>query len=197
MNKLKYILIFFVIAIQSCNSQKSEDNKVYNKDFNWTISIPENFKKVNAEEWLKLQNKGLDALEKTTGEEVVNQTKTIFVFKSDQLHYLEANYQPFDVAQDGNYLESCKKVNDVLIETLKNQIPDAKIERITSSEKIDGLVFQTFTVKVEFPNKMVMTMCMYSRLFGKKEFAVNITYVDKLKGEKMLKCWRNSTFKKQ
>ncbi len=37
---------------------------------------------------------------------------------------------------------------------------------------------------------------MFSRLFNKKEFSVNIMYVDAKKGAQMLDAWRNSKFGK-
>lgn len=197
MNTLKYILILLVATTNICNSQTSKSNTIYSKEFKWTIDIPEDFERVSAEEWTKTQNKGADAMEKTVGQEIINQSKTIFVFKSDQHNYIEANYQSFDVAKDGNYLESLKYVYDVVFETFKSQMPQAtKIERNNSTEKIGGLAFQTFKIKIEFPNKQVMTLIMYSRLFGKKELTVNIMYIDNSKGEKMLASWRNSKFKR-
>src|SRR5690606_1788507 len=148
------------------------------------------------EEWAKMQNKGADAIEKTYNEEVVNQAKTIFVFKSDQLNYFESNYQPFDTAIDGDYLESCKNVNNMLYETFITQMPDIKIDSTSTVEKIDNLEFQTFKMKIEYPNKMTMNVLMFSRLFDKKEFTVNIMYVDKKKGEQMLDSWKKSKFTK-
>jgi len=196
MNKLKYFLIGLTIIFQSCNGQTTPKKEIYNKDFNWTITIPENFENVSAEEWAKMQNKGADAIEKTYNEEVVNQAKTIFVFKSDQLNYFESNYQPFDTAIDGDYLESCKNVNNMLYETFITQMPDIKIDSTSSIEKIDNLEFQTFKMKIEYPNKMTMNVLMFSRLFDKKEFTVNIMYVDKKKGEQMLDSWKKSKFTK-
>ena len=143
-----------------------------------------------------MQNKGADAIEKTYDEKVINQSKTIFVFKSDQLNYFESNYQPFDIAIDGNYLESCKDVNNILYETFKTQMPDIKIDSTSTIEKIDNLEFQTFKMKVEYPNKMVLNVLMFSRLFDKKEFSVNIMYVDNNKGQQMLESWRKSKFTK-
>ena len=196
MNKLKYFLIGLTFIFQSCNGQTTPKKEIYNKDFNWTITIPENFENVSAEEWAKMQNKGADAIEKTYNEEVVNQAKTIFVFKSDQLNYFESNYQPFDTAIDGDYLESCKNVNNMLYETFITQMPDIKIDSTSSIEKIDNLEFQTFKMKIEYPNKMTMNVLMFSRLFDKKEFTVNIMYVDKKKGEQMLDSWKKSKFTK-
>ena len=64
-------------------------------------------------------------------------------------------------------------------------------------EKIDNLEFQVFKMKIEYPNKMVLNLLMYSRLFGKKEFTVNIMYVDNKKGQLMTEAWKNSKFLKQ
>lgn len=196
MNKLKYFLIGLTIIFQSCNGQTAPKKEIYNKDFNWTITIPENFENVSTEEWAKMQNKGADAIEKTYNEEVVNQAKTIFVFKSDQLNYFESNYQPFDTAIDGDYLESCKNINNILYETFMTQMPGIKIDSTATVEKIDNIEFQTFKMKIEYPNKMVLNAILYSRLFDKKEFSVNIMYVDNKKGEQMLDSWKKSKFTK-
>ena len=196
MIRLFCLLICLTILIQNCNGQTTTKKEIHNKDFNWTITIPENFENVSSEEWQKIQNKGADAIEKTYEEEVVNQSKTIFVFKSAQMNYFEANYQPFDTATDGNYLESCKNVYTVFYETFKTQMPGIKIDTTITVEKIDNLEFQTFKVKVEYSNKMVLNILIFSRLFDKKEFSVNILFVDKLKGEKMLDSWMKSKFTK-
>lgn len=196
MNTLKYILILLVATTNICNSQTSKSNTIYNKDFKWSIIIPEGFEKVSAEDWQETENKGAEALGQTLGQEIVNRAKTIFVYKREEINTFESNYQPYDEAKDGNYLESCKKVNDVIFETFKSQIPNTKIEKSSSTEKIDGLVFQTFKIKILLPNEMELVSIMYSRLFGKKEFTVNITYADKAIGEKMLESWRNSKFKR-
>jgi hypothetical protein len=178
----------------SCSGQTTSKKEFYNKDFNWRISIPADFQIVSEEEWAKIQNKGAEAIEKTFDEKVINQAKTIFVFKSDQLNFFESNYQPFDIAVDGNYLESCKNVHNMIYETFITQMPDLKIDSISSIEKIDNIGFQTFTMKVEYPNKMILHVLMYSRLFGKRAFSVNIMYVDKNKGQQMLESWRKSKF---
>lgn len=64
----------------------------------------------------------------------------------------------------------------------------------TYDSYVDGLEFQTFKMEVEYPSKMVLNVLMFSRLFDKREFAVNIMYVDELKGQRMLDSWRQSKF---
>jgi hypothetical protein len=196
MTYTKFVLFGLIIIFQSCNGQKKEKQEIRNKDFNWTITIPENFENVSSADWAKMQNKGADAIEKTYEGDVVNQSKTIFVFKSDQLNYFESNYQPFDTTVDGDYLASCKAVDEVLYGTFKAQMPGVKIDTTRTVEKIDNLEFQTLKMKIEYPNKMILNLFMFSRLFDKREFTVNIMYVDKIKGQKMLDSWRGSKFNK-
>jgi len=195
-----FIVAFLALTLilQSCNGHAQSGKKeVYNKDFNWRITIPENFDTVSVKEWTRLQNKGIDAVEKTYEGKVENKARTIFVFKNDQLNYFESNYQPFDSTTDGNYLENFRNVNDILYSTFRVQIPDANLDSASSTEVIGGFTFQTFKVTIYFPNKMIMEFWMYSRLFGKREFTVNIMTVDKQKQKALFDAWKNSTFEKE
>ncbi len=193
MKRIFYGLFCSVILLQGCwvHADKKE---LYNEDFRWTITIPEKFENVDPETWEKMQDRGIDAVERTYGEELINQANTIFVFKSGQLNYMEANYQPFDPETDGDYSESCKMVNEMLYETFKAQMPDARVDTLTTIEKIDGLDFHVLKTKITYPNKMILNALMFSRLFDKKEFSINLIYVNEEKGEQMLDAWKNSKF---
>jgi hypothetical protein len=193
----KFTILFFItfLGINSCKSQtKSSSKIIHNKDFNWTITIPENFVSMNENEWNKAQQKGKDAIEKTLGEEIIDQTTTIFIFKNEQFNNFEANYQPYDIEIDGNYLETYKEVNEMLYQTFETQIPKAKLDSISSIQKISGLEFQRFDITVDLPNGIKMTTIGFSRLFDKKEFTLNITALDEKIEKKMLDSFLNSKF---
>lgn len=169
--------------------------KIYNKDFKWTITIPAGFKSLNAEQFAKLQQKGADAIQKTYGQKVENNTRMIFSLKSDQLHYFEANQQPFDPTKDGDYLATCKAVDDILYNTFKRQMPDSpKIDSTSSTETVDHLSFQRFKITIAFPSKETLNLVMYNRLFDKKELTVTIMYIDTARGNALLNAWRGSKF---
>lgn len=189
-----FLIAGLIIFVQSCSGQKAPKQEIHNQDFNWTITIPENFEAISSSESEKMQNKGVDIIENTYQEEIVNQAKTIFVFKNDQFNYFESNYQPFDPAVDGDFMETWRGVNGILYQTFQAQMPGTKVDTVTTVEKIDGLEFQTLKMKVEYANKMVFNLLMFSRLFDKREFNVIIMYVDELKGERMLDSWRQSKF---
>lgn len=191
----KYLFVFFLL-VQNGYSQTNPKKEIFNKDFKWSITVPENFETISPEDWKKMQNKGEKALEDTFDQDIINNAKTIFVFSSGQGNVLEANYQPFDTAVDGDFLESWKFVNDALYETFKTQMPKTKITRKDSVEKIDNLEFHVHTMEVQMLNKLTFTTIMYSRLFGKREFTLNIMYINKEKGKMMLDAWKNSKFGK-
>jgi hypothetical protein len=197
MKKTIYIHFIVNFFLSSCSGQnKIEKKTIYNKDFKWTIAIPAGFDTVDAKVWAKMQNRGAETIEKTYDVEVENQAKTIFVFRNDQVNYFESNYQPFDTTKDGNYIESFREVNKILYGTFQAQMKDATLDSTSSSLLINGLLFQTFKINITLPNKMVLRMLMYSRLFGKKEFTVNIMTLDRNKEKELLDCWLNSKFER-
>jgi len=179
----------------SCNSETKSDIKALKiEEFNWTVNIPEDFEPMNQEEWNKTVKKGIDAIENTFELEIDNQAVTIFIYKNGQFNNFEANWQPFDIEIDGNYLETYSEVNDMIYQTFEIQIPDAKLDSISSIQKVNGLEFQRFDISIDFPNGIKMKIIGFSRLFGKKEFTMNMTSVDDEIGQKMLDAFLNSKF---
>jgi len=197
MKKINTIILCLVLAVVTVNAQNTPAKDFYSKEFDWTITIPENFESVSAEEWAKLQNRGAEAIESTTGEKIESRAKTVFVFRTDQLNCFESNYQPFDVAIDGDHAESCRQVNEVLYQTFVTQMEGITVDTASTYQTIDGLQFYTTEITVAYPTKMVLHVFMFSRLFGKKEFTVNVMYVNKEKGKVMLAAWRKSKFGKK
>jgi hypothetical protein len=194
--KAQVLFLLTLTLLIRCSGQTAEQKEIYSKEFNWSIKIPDNFDNVSGEEWEKMQNKGLSAIEKTYGQDVENKSKIIFVFKSGQLNYFESNYQPFDEDVDGDYGESFEAVNQILYETFISQMPGIEIDTARTTEVIDNLDFHVYKMKITYPNDMVLNFMMYSRLFDKREFTVNIIYVDGAKGEQMKQAWVASKFKK-
>ena len=190
-----YLAIFIILFVVSCKGKfEAPERKIYNKDFKWSIIIPENFEVIDEEESKKLDQKGTEAIEKTYGENITDNTTQIFNFKKDNFNIFEAKRQTYDETE--NYSETNKEIGKILYTTFKTQMPEAKIDTISGFEKIDNLEFNVFKVEIIYPNKMKMTATMYSRLFGNEELAVNITYLDSTLGHSMLTAWKNSKFDK-
>jgi hypothetical protein len=189
------VLAIVLFQATSCHSQSASDPQLFHStEFNWTITIPKGFQKVPDTTWARLQNKGTTAIENTYDVKVENQAKTLFVFRSDQFHYFESNYQPFDPARDGPYEQLYDSVNSMLYGTFKAQMPNATLDSSTRRETVSGKEFHVFLLDIHITPQVTLHILMYCRLFGKKEFTVNIMYVDPAKGKALLDAWKGSTF---
>lgn len=195
MRILKILCLFLLIGLQDCNNQEKTNPKTLNfGEFNWTVTIPENFNPIKESEWNRTKQKGEDAIEKTIGEDISNKAVTLFAYKNGQFNNIEANWQPFDVEIDGEYLETYSEVNKLLYQTFETQMPDAKLDSISSTQKISGLEFLRFDITIDFPNGMKMKSIGFSRLFDKKEFTMSVTSVDEKNGKIMFDALLNSKF---
>jgi len=193
------IIIATALLLQTafCHGQSSAPvREFYDTAFKWHITIPNGLEPIPDTTWARMQNRGAAAIESTLNEKVENHSKTIFVLMSDQFNYFESNYQPFDRAEHSNYLEACKEVDDVIYSTFKAQIPKAPIDTSFTTEVIGGLEFQVFNMGIHMNEQATLHLFMYSRVFGKKEFSVNIMYVDPEKGRPLMTAWKASSFGK-
>lgn len=196
MKIVKILSLVLFIGIQCCFSQTNSKPKVVNiKEFNWKVTIPKNFALIDGKEWDKVEKRGEKAIEDTFGEGIINQATTLFAYKNGQFNIFEANWQPFDSKLDGDYLETYSEVNKMIYQTFEAQMPKAKLDSISSTQKISGLKFRRFDITINLPNGMILKIIGFSRLFDKKEFTVNITFIDEKIGEKMLDAFQKSRFR--
>jgi|SRR6185312_1402177 len=190
------IICSWLLFISVCYAQTdTTKHEFYFKQFNWHVTIPREFRSLTQEELIKVQETGRVAMEKTTNQTIVNNSTPIFSFKSDQLHFFMSNYQPFDTAVDGDYNSVCKQVDDIVYNTLSQQLPQGtRIDSTLTTETIGKLTFRCIKLIATLPNKVKINLLMYNRLFDKVELTVSIMYVDEDKGTQLLNAWRNSKF---
>jgi hypothetical protein len=196
MQRLLFLFICLGAGFQFCVGQSTSKKEFYSKDFNWRITIPENFQTMDPREMASMQNKGAAIMDKANNTKVENHAITLFSFKTDQMNHFDCSYQPFNPAVDGDFVETWQAVNNMIYKTFTTQLQGVKVDTAISVEKISNLEFHTFKANVEYPNKMVMHLMTCSRLFDKKEFTVNIVYKDEATGQQMLTAWMSSTFGK-
>ncbi len=190
-------VVLLLLQTVFCRGQSAADGQEFHsKEFDWTISIPNGFVKMADSTQAKMQQKGTDLIEKAYDMKVDNQAKTMCAFRSDPFHYFEANYQPFDVAKDGDYETTFKGVSDILYGTFVANMPKTRLDSSFGREIVAGKEFHVFHVTIYITPQVTMHMLMYSRLFGKREFTVTILYVDEAKGKALLEAWRQSHFGK-
>ncbi len=191
----KTILLALLLAFGCRDKQISEPEILTIEDFDWTITVPENFRLLDDRDWRKIEEKGEHAIEKTFDAEMINEAENIFVYKNGQLNTLESNWQPYNQNLDGDYLSLCYEINGMLYKTLESQIPNVKIDSASSTQKIDGLDFHRFEMKIDLPNGIKMNTIGFNRQFGKRDLTINITYVDEKIGREMMESVLSSKFK--
>jgi len=196
MKNLTFLFICLSTGFQFCVGQTTPKKEYYSKEFNWRITIPENFVSIDSAEMARIEVKGAAVMDKANNTKVENHATLLFSVKTDLMNHLDCSYQPFNPAVDGNYLETKQAINNMIYKTLTTQLQGVKVDTTTRIEKISNLEFNTFMTTVTYPNKMVLHSLMYYRLFGKREFSLNIVYKEDEKGQQMLNAWKNSTFGK-
>ena len=194
--KYAHLLIALLFGF-SVHAQTEDKEKLSFPEFGWSIPIPENFERVDEKEWTKMQGRGRDMIEDTYGEEVINHAKTLFVYTSGQMNYLEANYQPYDASLYESYEASCRDLYAVLHETFTVQMPGVNIDTLITTEQIDDVEFMKFDINIQYSPELSLRVLMYNHLFDDKDFTVNIMYVEESKGQQMLEAWRKSRFKER
>jgi hypothetical protein len=196
MKSLLFLFICLSAGVQFCAAQTTPKKEYYNKDFNWRITIPENFTSMDSAEIAGMQKKGAAHFDKANNTKSEDHATLLFSVKTDPMNHFECSYQPFNPAVDGDYVTTKQAINDMLYKTITTQLQGVKVDTATSVEKINNLEFHTYNTTVTYPNKMVLHMLLYYRLFDKKEFAMNIFYKDDEKGQQMLNAWKSSIFGK-
>ena len=184
----------FFLAVGAFSQSDSTETVFTSTECKWKIVITKGYRPIGEEEWGKMQKRGLDALEKANDVQLDNQTVTLFVYRKDQVDYLEANWQPMDDDMIEDYDETRTVIGDAVFKAMQQQIPMAKIDSAYSKEIIDGLNFYVFTLKVPLPGDRMMRMILYSRLFGNKEFSFNCIAVRDERLKEILDAFRNSSF---
>ncbi len=185
--------LLFAVQQAKCQSQSTTDTLTI-AEFNWTVVVPEDFEPVNQQDWNKVLQKGMDLLEDTYDEEIENQSVTLFIFKKGKFNTFEANWQPYDVEVDGDYMQTYADVNRVVYQAFEDQLKGTMLDSLTTTQNVSGLQFNRFDVSLDFPNGIKLRTSSFSRLFDKKELTLNITYIDEKIGQTILNAFLNSKF---
>ena len=139
----------------------------------WHITYPDNLSILTNEEIAVIEGRGLEAI----GEDVPFIHKNLIWLKKDQFNSFTSNTQPYDPELDGPYEENQKLLQEMILETYRNN--GVEFDSETGTYEIDGLTFQTMKTKIYTPDrgKVILTQVMFERLFaGNRTLTLNINY---------------------
>lgn len=192
-----FILVFVsYFLIHSAHSQAQDSLRVFSIErFKWTISIPPRFKDFTAEKQKASKQRGIDKIKEVEGIEVEDRSVTMIMVQSNILNYLDAVYQPYENEDSVEYSMYCKEVEEVMYRTFSSTLGGIKLDSSSGKVTVSGLEFHQFNLKGKLPDGRFLKLFMFSRPFGKEEFALNILAVDEGDEKALMGAWMNSRFK--
>jgi hypothetical protein len=190
---LGLLLLSSYLNASNKSPKLNEDTTLVVKRFQWKVSIPQGFTPTDVAQSRASHERGAELIEKGTGLTIEDRSSVLFKFVKG-FTQIEALHQPLDLSKR-TYLEVKKAVMDIMYETFVSHMPNAKIDSSSTHEVIDGLRFEVITFAAYKGEQHIFTAHMYSRMFDKTEFGVNIIYDKPELGEKLLKAFKKSTFK--
>ncbi len=196
-------LTLITLTIFSCspidpNKQIDEGNvkgEIYeSKEIGWSIEIPNSWAVTSKDKIEASDQKGKDALEKSTGLELnTKELKHLISFQKNQFNIFASTSEPVKEAFPGEYQSSYKTLNQLIYQTFIDQ--GIKADSSSGKEMIQGLEFNTFYTTIYGPNgKVLLNQIMYSRLMNGFDFGVNINYNNEQDKKTMIDAFKKSKF---
>jgi len=197
-----YLLIFIsVIACKKIEPNKQIDegkieNETYkSEELGWQMRIPKDYEIVSKSESEKIDERGLQAVQETTGQNYdLSGLKNLLSFKKNRFNVFASTSEPFTEEYDGEWIENNSSIKKLIYETYKSQGIRSDSTK-TQIEKIDGLDFEFYEFTLFGPeNNIILNQRYYSRLINGFDFGVIINTNNENDKKTMLNAWRNSKF---
>ncbi|GAB5564106.1 MAG: hypothetical protein Wins2KO_11690 [Winogradskyella sp.] len=193
----KPLILIFLISILSCET-KSNNDRIVSEAFQWELTLPSNFKKIEVDKWEKIKSEGEKHITNNTGTDLNNLSILIFAVENGEFNRFDANYMTEEnfIEPNTTFKESFDKINSITYDSFVNTVPNAIIDTTTSTEMIDGLEFLKFEMNTKLEESFVIKSRSYKRLVDGKVLSINVNYVNDKLGNEILSSLRNSKFTK-
>lgn len=147
------------------------------KEVGWTTSIPKNWNLLTKEEADRLNKKGMEAIEATTGSKIeIGDLRELINLKKDAYNSFLSTIQSYDEKRDGPYDQK----NTDMIKMIRDTYTAKGIKHdiTTSTTEVGGLEFLKVTVRIFKPasEEVLMWQEMYSRLIRNFDFSMTVNY---------------------
>lgn len=197
-----YLMVFisFIACKEIDPNKQIDEGKIENdtyksEEIGWQMSIPKGYEIVTKSESEKIDERGLQAMQETTGETYdISELKNLLSFKKNRFNVFTSTSEPFIEKYDGEWIENNSSLKKLIYLTYQNQGIKSDSTK-TQIEKIDGLDFQFYEFNLYGPeNNVVLNQRFYSRLINGFDFGVNINSNNENEKKAMLNAWKNSKF---
>ncbi len=203
MKKPNLFLLLSITLLSACSpadpNKQIDEGQVQgtfyeSKEIGWQIEIPKDWKVIAKDKVEANDEKGKEAIEKSTGQEIDTKSlKHLISFQKDQFNIFASTSQPYKEETPGEYQESNQALNAILYHTFADQ--GIKVDTSSGYEKVQGLEFNKFCTTVYDKNgNVILNQILFSRLINGHDFGVNINYNNEQDKETLLNAFYNSRF---
>lgn len=189
--------IVILLLMFSVNAFTQEAfKKVTLSKVGWTLLLPTEFKILDSTENEELHSKGHKALKETVGVKTdMKRTKTLINAMKDRFSLFNSTIRPLNAEQIRNYGKSAQRVKDLTFEAMKAKSANNQVDSISSSQIIDGLNFNKFTVTVSMPKNLTVTMVILSKVHKGFDFGITYVYTNDITKGQIEEILNSSKFK--
>jgi hypothetical protein len=193
MRRLLPIVIF--ASLLNCNGQ-TKIKQLFFSQIGWTLSFPEDSKLLSWQQIDSFQNATAGKI-KTTDYKLTT-GEVLFVIRRDENNFFSSNITAFDSSHFKTWESSYSYAKENLLEIIESgKRIVTLVDTATSTEIIDGILFQKFFMRTKYPNQEIIrdTYWYYTEKKG-IELSINISFADSIIGNKYLSVLRASKFDK-
>ena len=122
----------------------------------------------------------------------------LFVIRKDAYNYFGSSITAFDTTNFKTWESAYSYEKKMVVDLIKSKEPlILLLDSASSTENIDGLIFQKFYMKTSYPRQnLILENYWYYRQQENLEFSINVTFNNKDIGNSYLTLLRASKFDK-
>lgn len=190
-NILILVLIFNFLI---CKGQDKTKELKFSQ-VGWTLNIPEKSDLLSTDQFDSLQNATKN---KTNLNLELSQSEVLFIIRKDTYNFFGSSVTAFDTINFKNWESSYSYYKEIVVDLIKSKEPlIILLDTASSTENIDGLIFQKFYTKTSYPKQnLILENYWYYKKQGDLEFSINITFDNSDIGNNYLTLLRASKFDK-
>ncbi|MAS97267.1 MAG: hypothetical protein CMO55_29090 [Verrucomicrobiales bacterium] len=187
------VFCVFLVSLSAADDPKTL--KFTDDQIGWTVSYPAYMSRLSDEEIAEIENTGEELMEDAAGGEIEKNHRNLLYLKKGETSSFTSASEPFDEEIDGPYSETQEALYDLIVQAYEGT--GLPVEHERGEAMIDGLTFQTLTVRLFAPEKkqVLVTQIAYDRLMGGKESVmISINWHDEEDRELLEKIVQSSKF---
>ncbi|GAA4342309.1 hypothetical protein [Flaviaesturariibacter amylovorans] len=173
----------------------AQDSTYVLKEIGWTLRVPAGFKPESVAQQEADGREGAALIKESTGLTLDDsEMKTLLSVARDEYNSFNVTIRPFDSTTEGPYPQATAEMKPLLYKTLRDQVPDVRIDSSTTQVLVGGLPFDRYAVVVHMTEGKKMHMVVYSRLHLGYDMGITYLTLEEAARQKIEAALRTSKF---